>query len=425
MNQEITQARKQNMKIYPLYRAISSDIIFYYAIEFLFLTQVKHISASDIVLKGAFYSIFMMILQIPASIIIDTIGTKKATILANIFNGFYIILIMSSKNLSMLIFAEFISSLCFSLKDISDTALIQYSIPKTDKQGEIFSKLEGKGSKNYYLINAITYICSGFLYVINPYIPMIGSLCFTILATFMSLGFRDIEEESKEKKEKQAAKHYMKELWQGIKFIAQSQRLRSLFLYSGIVWGVFCLMGTYRSSLLVDIETSEQMITMIAAIVSIASALGAKRQLQFHNYFRNKSLSAILWITTFSILIIGLIGIFNISYGMALSIIVVGFILIEFVKGISLVLITRYLGNFADEKILTQIYAVNAICKNLFRAVICFLGSYLLGITNTANSMIVVGIILLITVLGLVSYMKTRLGLQPKDYNKDEIFSKL
>ncbi len=42
MNEEITKARKQNMKIYSLYRAISCDIIFYYAIEFLFLTQVKN-----------------------------------------------------------------------------------------------------------------------------------------------------------------------------------------------------------------------------------------------------------------------------------------------------------------------------------------------------------------------------------------------
>ena len=36
--------------------------------------------------------------------------------------------------------------------------------------------------------------------------------------------------------------------------------------------------------------------------------------------------------------------------------------------------------------------------------------------------MIVVGIILLITTLGLVSYMKTRLGLKPTEYNADEIF---
>lgn len=381
MNQEkeLRKARKQNMKIYSLYRAISCDLIFYYAIEFLFLTQVKNITASEVVLSGAFYAVFMIIFQIPSSIIIDRIGTRRSTILANVFNVIFVLLIMGCENIRMLIFAQFVSAICFSLKDIADNALIQYSIPETTKQGEIFSKLEGKGLKDYYLLNAITYIISGFLYVVNPYIPIIGTLCFTILATLMSLGFRDVEQENQENpKEKLNISSYMKDLCQGVKFIAKSQRLRSLFLYSGIAWGMFCLMGTYRSSLLVDIGTPEQVITTIAAILSLSSAIGSKKQIQFHNYFRNKSLSVILFTMTLSILIVGITTVINISYGITLAIIIIGFILIDFVKGMSNVLATRYLGNFANEKILTQIYAVNAISRNVFRASISFLGSYLL-----------------------------------------------
>ena len=111
--EEKTKARKQNMKIYSLYRAISCDLVFFYAIEFLFLTQVKNISASDIVLKGAFYSIFMIIFQIPASIVVDKLGTRKCTILGNVLNVIYIVLIMGAENLGVLIFAEFISAMCF------------------------------------------------------------------------------------------------------------------------------------------------------------------------------------------------------------------------------------------------------------------------------------------------------------------------
>lgn len=416
--EENTKVRKQNMKIYSLYRAISCDLIFFYAIEFLFLTQVKNISASEVVLKGAFYSIFMIIFQIPASIIIDKLGTRRCTIFGNVLNALYIVLIMIAENLEVLIFAEFVSALCFSIKDISDRALIQFSIPKTKKQGEIFSKLEGKGIKNYYLLNAITYACSGFLYVINPYIPIIGSLFFALLATVMSLGFQEIEE----RKEKQEPKKYMTDLGEGVSFIIKSQRLRSLFLYGGISWGIFCLMGTYRSSLLVDIGTPEQMITIIVAIVSISASVGSKRQLQFHQYFRNKALSAVLIITTVSILIAGLVGIINISYSVSLIMITICFIIIDFAKGIGEVLVSRYLGNFMNEKILTQIYAVNAISRNLMRAAISFLGSYLLGITNTANSMIIIGIILLMTSLCLIMYMKTRLGLKPEEYSKNEIW---
>ena len=151
------------------------------------------------------YAIFMILFQIPASMIIDKIGTKKCTVAANVFNAIFVILIMTCENLQALIFAQFISALCFSMKDISDRALIQYSIPETEKQGEIFSKLEGKGTKDYYLLNAITYVISGFLFIINPYIPIIGSLGFTLLAIFMSLGFEEVEI----KKEKQTTINYL------------------------------------------------------------------------------------------------------------------------------------------------------------------------------------------------------------------------
>ena len=120
MNKEVVKARKQNMKIYSLYRAISLDLIFYYAIEFLFLTQVKNITPSQVILSQSFYAIFMIILQIPASIVVDRLGTKKCTILANVFNVMFVLLIMTCGSIYQLIFAQFISSLCYSLKDISD-----------------------------------------------------------------------------------------------------------------------------------------------------------------------------------------------------------------------------------------------------------------------------------------------------------------
>ncbi len=421
MKETTRKIRKQNMKIYSLYRAISLDLLFYYAIEFLFITQVKHISPADFVLSSSFYAIFMIAMQIPASITIDRLGTRLCTILANAFNTLFIVLIMCCDNLATLIFAQFISSLCFSLKDISDSTLLQYSIPDSKHKGDIFSRLEGRGYKDYYLLNAVTSAISGFLYVVDPYLPMILALIFTLISTFISFAFEEIPNENQEK---QTTKQYFQELMQGMKFIIKSDRLRSLFLYGGIAWGIFSLMKDYRASILVDIGTPEPIITIIAAIVGVASSTGSKVQIQFHNHFRNRTLSTILYMTTGAILIGGITGIIPFSFKFSLIIFTICFIIVHICKGISAVVTTRYLGNFADEKILTQIYAVNAMSRNVFRAIISFLGSYLLRITNTANSMVLIGILLLITTLGLTSYMKTRLGLKPEEYGENDIFNK-
>lgn len=426
MNKEIRDAKKQNMRLYSIYRAISLDLIFYYAIEFLFLTQIKGFTASQVVLSTSFYAIFMIIMQIPASIIVDKFGTRKCTTMANVFNAIFIILIMCSSNIYILLLAQFMSSICFSLKDIADETMLKYSIPYSKKHGDIFSKLEGRGFKNYFLISSLSSIFSGFLFVVNPYIPMCLALLFVILSIILSLGFKDIEEiENKYiEKEQLTIKQHMEELKEGMKFIVKSQRLRSLFLYVGISWGIFALMGTYESSLLVDIGTPPQLITIIIAIWGFAASVGSNRQLQFNNKFKNKSLSTILISVTISIIISGLIVKFKSPYIISLVVIIICFLIINIDKGMSLVLSVRYLGNFSNEKILTKIYASNAMVKNLLRAIIGFFGSYLLDITSTANALIIIGIFLIIISISLIGYMKTRLGLRPEEYDKNEIYNK-
>lgn len=416
-----TQKRKQNMKLYSLYRAISMDLLFIYAIDFLFLTQVKNISASDVVLKSSFYALFMMILQLPANIVIQKIGIRRSVILANIFNTIYIFMLIYATNLQGLIIAEFFSALCFSIKDISDTTLLNISIPEGEKKSEIFSKIEGKGNKNYYYINAFTLVLAGFLYNINPYIPVIASAVVAILSIILSSGFQEIETIGVEEKENQGLKAQINDLIKSFGFIIKSNRLRSLILYSGIMWGTFCLISTYRTSLLEDVGISATWISVVAAIVGIASGIGSKYQLKLHNKFRNKTLSVMAITTAVMILLTGFVGISNLQPNIIMICVTIFYSISNANKGIFGVITVRYLGNFADSNILPKIYSINNISRNLFRMIIGFLGSYILSITNTANSLILTGIIFTIVTLALISYMKTRTGLKPEEYKKEDI----
>lgn len=363
----------------------------------------------------------MIFLQLPANILIDKIGTRRCTILANIFNTIYFLIIIFARNLSDLIIAEFFSALCFSIKDVSDTTLLNISIPEGDKKGEIFSKIEGRGNKNYYYINAITSVSAGFLYTINPYIPMILAVIVSIFSIVLSAGFQDIEIDIKTKKEQFTIKEYMSELKKSFGFIIKSNRLRSLILYSGIMWGVFCLISTYRTSLLEDVGISATWIAIVTEIVGIASGLGSKYQLEFHNMFKNKTLSVMAITTALMIVLTGLVGISNLPPNTIMIFVTIFYIVTNTNKGIYGVVMSRYLGNFTNEKILPKIYSINNMSKNLFRMIIGFLGSYLLEITNTANAIILTGIIFVIVTLSLISYLKTRTGLKPEEYKKEDI----
>ena len=127
--EEKQRMRKINMKLFPIHKMLSWDLLFYYTINFLFLTQVKNMNASDVVLTDSFYALFVMVLQIPINVMIAFLGKKKSIVLGNISLVIYITIIIFSRNIYDLILASFISAIGFALKDTVQTALLKESVP--------------------------------------------------------------------------------------------------------------------------------------------------------------------------------------------------------------------------------------------------------------------------------------------------------
>ena len=116
---ELSEKRKRNMQLTIIHKALTYDLLFFYGIKFLFLVQVKEISASDIVLATAFYGIFKAIAQIPGIFIIDKIGTRKSLILADLINAVSIIIFMLATNLWWLIITNLFSRIVFAIRDVA------------------------------------------------------------------------------------------------------------------------------------------------------------------------------------------------------------------------------------------------------------------------------------------------------------------
>ena len=91
-----------------------------------------------------------------------------------------------------------------------------------------------------------------------------------------------------------------------------------------------------------------------------------------------------------------------------------------FVQGMYYTIIDRYLMNFANKEIDTKIVAIYNLIRNSIRMLFGFLASFILGIATTANALIIVGIIFTIIFIVVEQYMKTRVGLKPEEYSKEE-----
>ena len=404
------QMRKRNMKLFPIYRMLGWDYIFFYTTNFLFLTQVKGIHPADVVLIDSFYALFGIIMQVPATFIIEYLGRKRSMILANFCNCIYMLVVMFSTNLFNLITAELLSSLAFGIKETVDPALLNESIPPSRYKSKIFAKISQKGMANYYIMNAIATVLAGFFYDINPYIPITLSLIITILVTMISTRF--IEPQNEKKKHKVQEFNQLKEIKDSFKFILKSERLKALILFSAISGGV---------SLLEDFDISAKYLCMIFAILGIISGILAKKQEAFHEKYRNKSLCTLFGMIGGTILIAGLCGIIAKQYSVLIIGIIITYMIRYSCQGMYYPLTERYLRNFSNEKIDTKIFTAKNFLKSILSAVIGIMGSFLLDRMNISYCMFIVGFLTILVTILMSQYMKTRVGLKPEEYAKEEL----
>lgn len=426
---ELAKIRKNNMKLYPIYKMIGLDWIFYYGVEILFLTQVKQIQPADIVLASSIFAFFCIVFQIPSVIVLEKIDKKNGIVIGQAMTAISMILIMICPNFMCLVLAKIISAFGFGIRGIAESNFLNSSIPESKRKGEIFSKIDGKGYSKFCYIGAASVLISGFLYSVNPYIPTSLCLGFNILAMIIAMNFTDIDklQENKDKKETivQSIKETGKEVKQSFQFVMQSTRLKTLLMMNGIVWGLICLMANYQETILKELEIPSYYIGIILAAFQLLVGIFSTKSIDFHNQFHNKSLTTMELLITIGSIIVGGVLLIPFPFALQLMFVILAFIARAYAKGVYQINKKRYMGNFANKKVLPEIYSMNGIYCNFGRMIISFIGSMLLRGMNTAGASLVAGI--LFTVLAVITYFyaKTRLGLKPEEYSEKEINSEL
>lgn len=332
-------------------------------------------------------------------------------------------IILFCPNFIWLLVSQVICAMGFGLKGIAESNLLNASLPKTNRKGEIFSKIDGGGYSKFCFIGATSVLVSGFLYATNPYIPIFLCLGANLLALIIAMNFIDIEKENetKEKKEiKEEVKTILCDLKDGFKFIFKSKRVRTLLLFLGVLWGIIDTFATYQETLLKELQIPSYYIGFILAGFQMLVGIFATKSIEFNKKYKNHSLTYIGLILTLGSVILG-VTILNIPFEIKLMIVTIVFIARAYAKGLYQVLKKRYMNNFADNKILPKIYSVNGIMANMSRMIIGVIASSILNRTSIFNAVLILGGICTVFVIVMAIYSKSRLGLKPEEYEAKDI----
>lgn len=418
---EQINARKKNMRIYSVHRMLTFDLLFYYAIKFLFLTQVKGFTASDIVVVSAFLGLFKVLFQIPITVIIDKIGNRRSLIIADLFQATSVTVIMLSNSLPVLIIGNLFGAIAVAMKDVAEPGLLNSSIPDVKEKSQIYSKIDGKSVGNFYYISAFSAIVSGFLFDINGYIPMTICVIILLISALLATGFTELIPVQKQEDIKKYYKTYFRDLKLAFSFIFNSSRLKALMLFSGVMYGIIMVMNTYEMGLLDEMGLSASITGIIYAIMQIVAGISSKHHEKIHQKYKNKTLSIVGVLYTLACLMAGIIAVTGLPYWLIIGIIVATYAVRYLSTGFYYVLIKKYITNFTNGEVANKVYSAHSFVIGLGNLIICAFGAIISSNFSVKHSMIIFGIVFFTIMILILNYMRTRVGLDPNSYRKKDI----
>lgn len=420
---KLNKIRRKNAKLYPIYKMFSWDLLFFYSIEFLFYTITKKVTASEILIINGFYLLFRIVMQIPAVALTDLLGKRKSIILGNMLLIVYMLILLCFPGAISIIIADLVFALGYDMKTIAESNLLYDSVSTRGGEG-LYSKLDAKGGSWYYILDGIASLVAGYLFVINNYIPMLICLGFIIISTILSFGFKDIYKVKKDKKANiglsNTLKEYGNDLKSSFKFILKSKRMKAFILFQIVFYSVIEIVDTYNSDLLINIGIPEEQFSMIFAVLTLIGGISLSLKRPIEKKFKNRTLAFISLMYIGACIIIGAVATL-LKSEMIIPIVLIMYAVQKVNTSIWYILEAKYLKNFTKEEMRNKITFTYEFIGGIAASIFSILGGLLLKVLNVRNAFLVIGLLALASMVVALDYMRTRFGLKPEEYKKEDI----
>ena len=418
----INQARRQNARLYPIYKMLSWDLLCFYSIEFLFYTITKQITASEVLITSALYQIFIILMYIPAVTITDLLGRRKGIIIGNGLIVLFLICLICLPGIGSVIVADLIFALGYNIKSIAESNLLYDSVATKGGDG-LYSKLEAKGGSLYYLFDGIASLLAGYLFVINNYLPIIICMLFCSASMLLSFRFKEIypvEQTREHTNIWTTFKTYSKDLKQSCRFILKSRRMKALILFGSLFTGLITIVETCRGDLLTDLGVGPEQFSIIFAVLIFIGGISIRLKERIEKKFKNRSLSIIVLTYIFSCIGIGMITRWLIGE-IVIPLVLLMYALQYISSSNWYILEAKYSKNFTTPEKRNKITFTYEFIGAIISSVLAIGGSILLENTNASVTFLLIGLAFLELIILVLDYMRTRIGLRPGEYKKEDI----
>lgn len=200
------------IKLYPWYSGFTGDLLFYIAIDTLFLTIVKNFSPAQIVSLTSFSQFACIALQFPILFVIRRIGNTNSARVGAFCLLLSSVLITFGKSFYLVLLGRIFHDVAAVFRSASFVTL-ENNLDLVDKRRE-FVHLRTAANTVYSFITMLISFVASFMFNANHYLPMIGCITTCAIGFILSFFMKDYSDYDKiSYKNKKGAKvkiHYSK-----------------------------------------------------------------------------------------------------------------------------------------------------------------------------------------------------------------------
>jgi len=308
----------------------------------------------------AFFTILVVIFEIPTGVVGDKLGYKKTLILGAVITLAGSVGYALSRNFYHVLIAEFFWGLGFSFYSGTQDSFL-YDTLKNLKREKEFNRINGIATALFWSGFAVSSILGGFLANINLRWPIYFAFIPLIIPVFVVSFFV----EPKRKKKKLS---HMQHAVKSFKYVISHKKLRFLLFYTVLIYLV--LEGSYKffQPMMYKVGINIALFGLIFAFGYLISGIGALISHKLEEYLKEKKILYLLYITAF----LTLLFLSQINSVLVL----IGIFILLILDGVSGPLMTDYMNKNIESYNRATVNSISSLTRNVTLAILLPLLGY-------------------------------------------------
>jgi len=403
----------RNINVFPLFCALTWDVIFVWTISTMFFSTQKGLTNSQIIALDSILMLAGCVMCVPLNRLFQNVKPIVSSRIGLLGYAIYILLCIFGTQYFTFAVGTIFLAFGYCICGVKVNAILNQSLDSL-KRGKEYERIYGKGLSIFQMIEAFGAVAVTYIYSYNPYLAYWISLGVIIFTIFYSFLFKDpvkyqdknVEISSQVKKRKpRGPDGYFKILASGF-FLA-------LLFFIFMMRGAMSITGSAFKIYLQELVDSNTihitLFGLLYAIYKLAISISSKYQFKFNLKFGVRSLIIFVILAIATFILSGVMYLYNPTSIISIVLIVISTLIQGAILTPCRIFVNNYLQICMPKRNIDRAHSIRITVEYFGYALISSLYALLLGVFGDnygMTNLVYVGILAIPMIISLIIFIR-------------------